>query len=144
MWEYAIKGFTVLMLGITAIQDIRWKKVRVAIVWAAALLICLCIPFSSRMPVIERLLGVISGLGVVLLSKITGGKIGLGDGLVLAVTGMGLGFWGNIELFALALALAAVFSIGLIIIRRANRKKIIPFIPFILLAYMLLNISYVL
>jgi len=96
------------------------------------------------MPVIERLLGVISGLGVVLLSKITGGKIGLGDGLVLAVTGMGLGFWGNIELFALALALAAVFSIGLIIIRRANRKKIIPFIPFILLAYMLLNISYVL
>jgi len=109
MWEYAIKGFTVLMLGITAIQDIRWKKVRVAIVWAAALLICLCIPFSSRMPVIERLLGVISGLGVVLLSKITGGKIGLGDGLVLAVTGMGLGFWGNIELFALALARSGVF-----------------------------------
>jgi leader peptidase (prepilin peptidase)/N-methyltransferase len=80
------------------------------------------------------------GLGLVLLSKATGGKIGIGDGLVLAVTGMGLGFWTNMELFAIALSLAAVFSIGLLVIRKANRNKAIPFMPFLMGAYLFLSI----
>ena len=54
----------------------------------------------------------------------------MGDGLVLSVTGMGLGFWSNLELFALALAFAALFTMVLLVFRLAERKNSIPFLPF--------------
>ncbi|TAH73876.1 MAG: hypothetical protein EWM47_02080 [Anaerolineaceae bacterium] len=140
MWEYIIRGLIGLLLIIVTIQDIRWKKIRVGVVLLAAFLICICIPFCSVLSVLDRVLGLSLGLGVMLLSKATGGKIGIGDGMVLGATGMGLGFWSNMELFALALAIAAVFSIGLLVLRKANRKKVIPFMPFLLLAYIFLII----
>lgn len=140
MFEYVIRGLIGILLVIVAIQDIKWKKIRLWIVILSGLLLCLCIPFCSTLSITDRVCGLVIGLGVILLSKVTRGKIGMGDGLVLGVTGMGLGFWGNMELFALALAIAAFFSIVLIILSRANRKKSIPFMPFLLLSYMFLNI----
>jgi leader peptidase (prepilin peptidase)/N-methyltransferase len=88
--------------------------------------------------VVERLGGLALGLGVILLSKATGGKIGLGDGILLCVTGLGLGFWTNAELFGIALSLAASVSVVLLIMRRADRKKSIPFVPFLLTGYVIL------
>jgi leader peptidase (prepilin peptidase)/N-methyltransferase len=140
MWEYIIRILIGLFLVIVTIQDIKWKKIRVGIVFIAGICMCICIPFCSVLSVMSRMLGLSLGLGLMLLSKATGGKIGIGDGLVLAVTGIGLGIWANIELFALALAMAAVFSIGLLVLRRADRKKAIPFMPFLLVAYLLLSI----
>lgn len=138
MLEYIMMILMGLLLVIVTIQDIKWKKIRVGIVLIVGICLCVCIPFSSMLSIIDRMLGLSLGLGVVLLSKATGGKIGVGDGLVLGVTGIGLGFWSNLELFAIALSMAAVFSIGLLVLRRANRKKAIPFMPFLLGAYLFL------
>ena len=140
MWEYIIRGLIGLLLIIVTIQDIKWKKIKVGIVMMCAVLLCVLIPFCQTLSILDRALGLSLGLGVMLLSKATEGKIGMGDGLVLGVTGLGLGFWSNMELFAVALAMAAVFSIGLLVLRRANRKKAIPFMPFLLMAYLCLNI----
>lgn len=140
MWEIIVRGLIGLLLIITAIQDLFTKKIRVWIVILCALLLCICIPFCTALSLFDRILGLLLGIGVVLLSKITGGKIGIGDGLILSVTGLGLGFWSNFELFALALAIAAVFSIGLLVFRLANRNKTIPFVPFLLISYLFLNI----
>ena len=93
MWEYIIRGIIGLLLLILAIQDVKWKKISVGTVVIAAILICICVPFCSMLSVVDRILGLSLGLGVMLLSKATGGKIGIGDGLALSVTGMGLGFW---------------------------------------------------
>lgn len=141
MWEIIIRILMGVLLAVVTVQDIRWKKISVGIVLAAGVLLCICIPFSSGLYVIDRLLGLALGIGLVLLSLATGGKIGIGDGLVLAVTGIGLGFWNNIELFAIALTMAAVFSIGLLVLRKANRKKAIPFMPFLFGAYLIINIT---
>lgn len=140
MWEYIIKILIGLMLLIATFQDIKWKKIKVSSVIIAGTCLCICVPFSTYLSVTDRLLGLSLGLGLILLSKATGGKIGMGDGLVLAVTGIGLGFWNNIELFAIGLTMAAVFSIGLLLLRKANRKKAIPFMPFLFGAYLLLCI----
>jgi len=140
MWEYIIRGLIGLLLVTTAVQDFFTKKIKLWIIMLCALLICLCIPFCPALTIIDRLMGFIMGIGVVLLSKITKGKIGSGDGLVLCVTGLGLGFWGNLELFALALTIAAAFSAGLLILRIAGRKSSIPFIPFLLISYIILLI----
>ena len=39
--------------------------------------------------------------GIILfVSKITGGKIGMGDGFILCATGISLGLWANLELLS--------------------------------------------
>lgn len=140
MCEYIIRGLLGLLLIIVSIQDIRWKKIKLNIVLIATVGLSICLPFSAALTILDRILGLVLGLGVVLLSKATGGKIGIGDGMVLGVTGIGLGFWTNMELFAMALAMAALFSIALIILRKANRKSAIPFLPFLLCAYIFINL----
>lgn len=140
MWNYILRGLIGLLLIAAAIQDLFTKKIKVWMVILCALFVCICIPFCKTQSLLDRISGIILGIGVVLLSRITKGKIGFGDGLVLCVTGLGLGFWGNLELFALALAIAAAFSIVLLIFRRVSRKHSIPFIPFLFISYLFLQI----
>lgn len=141
MAELMLKGSLGALLLITALQDVRTKKISLWIIIAGAILICAFIPFTQSITYIDRGVGVLVGLGVIITSRATGGKIGMGDGYLLCVTGISLGFWGNMELFATALFTAALVSIVLLIFKLADRKKSIPFIPFLFLAYLIRMIS---
>lgn len=79
--------------------------------------------------------GVIEGVLLIGLSKITHGQIGIGDGIVFVVSGVILGFWGNGVLLFLSLILAAVTGVFLLLFRRVGRKDTIPFVPFIFVGY---------
>jgi len=100
-----------------------------------AILLCICVPFCNSFSLIDCIGGILVGGSVVLISKATRGKVGMGDGLILCATGIGLGLWGNLELFAFALFMAAVLCIMLLILRLVDRKKSIPFVPFLFLSY---------
>lgn len=75
--------------------------------------------------------GMGSGILVWLISKISQGQIGRGDGFLLMVTGVLLGFWENMELFLAALFFCAFYSAGVLILRRKGRGYRIPFVPFL-------------
>ncbi|HWT74742.1 MAG TPA: prepilin peptidase [Mobilitalea sp.] len=141
MAETAMQIILGAMLLICGIQDARKKKISVWIIAAGTILVGGCLPFIHHILLIDRIGGVAVGVLIIMTSLITGGKIGLGDGILLCVTGLGLGFWGNLELFAIALLLAAIVSIGLLILRLADRKKSIPFVPFMLLGYVFLIVA---
>ncbi len=135
--EIVIRACTGLMLTAGAVQDIYMKRIYTWIIAAAGIIAAVCIPFCPGISLPERMTGVLVGIFVCLLSRVTGGKIGFGDGLVLCVTGLALGFWRNMELFAVSLLAAALVSIALILLRKANRKTRIPFVPFLLFGYIL-------
>lgn len=140
MAEFCLKliiGTTLLSCGV---QDILKKKVYLWILAAGGLFTAVCILFCGDISILSRLGGAAVGACVILLSFITGGKIGLGDGILLCITGLGLGFWGNMELFCLALTLAAGLSIILLALRKADRKMSIPFIPFMFAGYLIMII----
>lgn len=141
MAELLLKGILGILLLITALQDVRTKKISLWIIVIGAILICVFVPFTHKVSYIDRGVGALVGLGVMITSRATGGKIGMGDGYLLCVTGISLGFWGNMELFATALFAAALVSIVLLAFRLADRKKSIPFIPFLFLAYLIRMIS---
>ncbi len=141
MTDFIIMVNIGILLLFTAIQDLRSKHISNWSILAGAVLICISIPFSHSLTLVDRGFGILVGILVILISKATKGKIGMGDGLLLSVTGLGLGFWGNLELFALALFAAAIVSIALLITRLANRKTSIPFVPFLFLGYILHFIS---
>ncbi|MDF2905078.1 MAG: putative rane protein [Herbinix sp.] len=129
------------MLLCCAIQDLRNKKVTLWVLIIGAVLTVGCLPFAHNLSIAGRIGGLAVGLAVVLLSKVTEGKIGMGDGILLCISGLSLGFWCNLELFGIALLLAAMLSILLLILRRVNRKQSIPFVPFLFVGYLILFVA---
>lgn len=140
MAEILMKVITGVMLVVCGIQDLKTKKITLWIILVSIILIIACLPFCNTIKMTEIAGGIAIGVSVIVISYITGGKIGLGDGLILCATGIGLGFWGNLELFGIALLFAAIVSIILLVLRLADRKKCIPFVPFLLFAYLFLII----
>jgi leader peptidase (prepilin peptidase)/N-methyltransferase len=135
MAEITIKVIMMAILLFCGVQDVLKKKIFLWIIIVGAVFVGLCLPFCNTVSVIDRIGGFAIGLSVAVISIATEGKIGMGDALLLCVTGLGLGFWGNLELFAIALLLAAILSIVLLVFRLADRKKSIPFVPFLLVGY---------
>lgn len=137
MVDVIINSVTGTMLLVCGLQDIKMKKFYSWLIILGGILIGACLPFSSAITIADRLWGSSVGLGVILISLITRGKIGMGDGLILCITGISLGFWNNLELFLIALLLSAIFSIILLATKRVDRKKAIPFVPFIFIAFVI-------
>ena len=76
----------------------------------------------------EAAMGACVGAVLLLLSILTKDAIGFGDGLITVVTGCYLGGRDN-------LLLAAIFGISILIIKKVDKKKECPFVPFVLFAY---------
>lgn len=116
-----------------------WKKKEIC-VWS----ILLSIPVGIGLNLLkgfrspgEMLWGVGTGAVIILLSLLTKGAVGFGDGLLLCVTGMLLGPAENLELMTLgALLCAAVLGTGLLF-GKTGWKERFPFVPFLLLAQLI-------
>jgi leader peptidase (prepilin peptidase) / N-methyltransferase len=123
------------LLGICTYTDIRKRELSMVIVGIfAGLAIVWCAVFMKAF-LWQQVIGCVVGVLLLLLSKLTKGAIGEGDGYLLMVTGLFLGLWDNIRLLMGALWSVAVIAIILLIIRKADRKKELPFVPFLLLSY---------
>ncbi len=79
--------------------------------------------------------GVLTGLMLLLVSRLSKGRIGTGDGLLLIVSGVLLGAVGNLMLLTIAFLLAAFFSIILLTFRKCRRDTELPFAPFLFGAF---------
>lgn len=79
--------------------------------------------------------GVIPGILLIILAKITEQSIGYGDGIILAEIGLITGVGRCMLILATALALAGVFSLGILVVKRVDKKYRIPFVPFLTMAY---------
>lgn len=134
-----ILGALLLCCGI---QDALKKKVYLWVIVLGMIASEICILFIHSSSIVDRLGGVGIGIAVIILSLATGGKIGLGDGLLLCATGLGLGFWGNLELFGISLFITAIVSIVLLIFRLADKKKSLPFVPFLFVGYLIYTLAY--
>ena len=79
-----------------------------------------------------------AGIGIVLLAAafFTKEAIGFGDGLLICVTGIYLGFWKNLLLFFSSLMLCSFFGLALFLWGwfqgKDYRKKRLPFLMFTL------------
>lgn len=71
-------------------------------------------------------------------SYVSGGQVGLGDGLILLFLSPLLG---NrvISIFLLSMFLCALIGIMLSIAKKINRKSRLPLVPFMTIAYFLIN-----
>lgn len=92
----------------------------------------------------EIVLAVVPGCIGVILSFVTREQIGMGDGLVILCTGFFLSCRHIMAMICMAFAILTVVAIVLLITRRVNCKTRIPFIPFLLVGFIVFVLGEVL
>lgn len=142
MWELeyggnmeAIKILVIGMLSIMSIMDLKWKRINLYLL--IPFLVCgvICNLFYQLLPLASLIGGVAIGIVLLVVSFVTKGKIGSGDGIVLMITGLYLGFYDNLLLLLSATFLSAVVGAFILFIKGMNKNYEIPFIPFLLLSF---------
>ncbi len=128
-----------LFLIICSYTDIKMKEIYFKVLLPFFLTGVIAAAVSGREAVLAALLGAAAGIALLLLSFITRGAIGEGDGLVLVVTGVFLGISENLRLLTFALFLSALFSVGAMIIKGWKRDRELPFVPFLLAAFLIIR-----
>lgn len=128
-------GFTWLLLLMGSIYDIKYK----ALPWwflAGGAVAALVLAVVLRPVELWKMVGgLVLGMLLFGISFLTGGALGKGDGIIIGIIGLNLGFPIVFSVFSGALLLAAVLSIVLIIFKKVNRKTTLPFLPFLGVAY---------
>lgn len=81
------------------------------------------------------LCGTLPGLIIALISIITKGGIGRGDAVVFIVIGLLMGIRKSVGLFVMALLCVEIICVPLLCIKRVGMKNKVPFMPFVLLSY---------
>lgn len=81
--------------------------------------------------------GIAVGATVLLIGWISGECIGFGDGIMLIVSGIYLGFWANLSLFLTALLISGIAALFLLVTKKKGKNDRIPFLPFLFAAYLL-------
>ena len=131
-----IASYTLLgMLGMCSVEDLKRKEIaciRVLLFGVVGVALHL---YQGEISVYDMLLGACCGLVIMLFSYLSGGMIGMGDGLVIVVTGIFLGGRANIRMLCGGVFMAGIISLFLILFRKKKRKDSIPFVPCLFLAY---------
>jgi leader peptidase (prepilin peptidase)/N-methyltransferase len=138
MWnQLAMMG----MLTMCSAQDMRRKQIRLNPVLAFGILGILFHMLWRTQSIESLLSGMAVGLVLLIPALFGGGCIGVGDGVLLIVTGIYLGLEGNLELLFLAVFLCGLWALGLLIFKKKRRQDTIPFVPFLLTAYVGMLVS---
>lgn len=125
-------AFVLIVLVIEAVTDFKKKEVNIVfpVLLAAAATVMLF--FTKDISLINSIIGIAEGVLLILISFLTKGEIGMGDGILLAACGLMLGGRDNLIMFFFACLSSAVVSALIMLIKKADKKTKIPFVPFMI------------
>ena len=131
LWE----GTFCLML-----TDVRVKKIPNAVTLLLLLIRCVFLAWDiliehadAKFEILHSLFGMfVGGTFILVCMMVSKGGIGAGDLKLFAVIGLYFGFQGLFQIMLYSLLLSSVWSIGLLLFRKAKLKSTLPMAPFIL------------
>lgn len=145
MMNYIRDIWWAFVLGMGSFMDIKKKSLpktfMVMICSVSGLLMLLGYLLSlNSINLMQAGIGAVIGVVVMAASFFSDGCIGMADAVLVFLTGLLFGYMGSIEMTMYAIFFAAIVSIILISLGKADRKSHIPFIPFMLLGYVLYSL----
>lgn len=123
-----------VLLCICSVFDIRKKEIPLIILSAgffAALGIDIWHIWKESASVAEMAASVLPGVFFLLIGFCTGEKIGYGDGLLLIVMGLFLGFGRCFLVVCISLVFSSAFALVLLVFCKAGRNSRLPLVPFL-------------
>lgn len=127
------------MLGLCAYEDIKKKQIRAVTVLLFGILGFIFHILNMKMDILNILGGMLVGAVLFIVSILSGEQIGKGDALMLTISGIYLGLWGN-----LILLWGSAFTLGLVGIGCNifnKRTRALPLAPFLLIVYILILLT---
>lgn len=137
MYQYVLSAIILLICSYTDIKYRRVSKGIAAIYFTLAVLGHLAAGDSPG----ETVLGLIPGGFCFLLSWISRQGLGYGDSVLITGCGVSLGFGPCMLVSFTAFFWAGLWAMGLFVFRKADRKKELPFVPFLLLGVVIQGIG---
>jgi leader peptidase (prepilin peptidase)/N-methyltransferase len=126
------------ILGICSAEDMLRKQLHIITIAAFGILGVIFHLYYRTHSTTDMLGGMAVGGILYLVSLLSNERIGKGDAFLLTTTGIYLGFWDNIAILWMGSLLAGIIGIVLYIIFQKKPSYRIPFVPFLLAAYLLL------
>ena len=132
----------VLLTGlfISAWFDLKKEIIYVPLIVCMGIIGVICHIFLQENTIWNLMSGMLIGVILLLGGIWSGEKIGYGDGVIFIMTGIFLGFWGNMLLLVIASILAGVTCTGLLLTHKKCKEEQIVFVPFIFISYVILLI----
>ena len=127
-----------IVLVIEAVKDFRKKEVNIPVLGILVAAAIVMIFLEKDISVLNAIIGLAEGLLLILVSVMTKGQIGMGDGLLLAACGLMLGGKDNMVMFFFACLSSAIVSVLIMIIKKADKKTTIPFVPFMIPGFLIM------
>ncbi|MCM1089223.1 MAG: hypothetical protein NC092_07130 [Butyrivibrio sp.] len=137
-----MKGIALLLYLIwLAVLDWRERRVPLSLLWggcgiALGLRVYALLQNMTdwRWLLVSALLGILPGLAMLAVARITG-KAGYGDGFVLLNVGLWTDYKTCILVLCFSMLFMSAFSAGALLTKRANRQTKLPYIPFLAAVY---------
>ncbi|MCR5486860.1 MAG: prepilin peptidase [Lachnospiraceae bacterium] len=131
-----------IFLSICAATDWKTKKILlpVLVFFAAAGIVCYIIARPTGL--VDEILGLLIGLIFIALAAATEGKIGLGDALLMVVTGIYLGGRENMAMIMGAMLMAAGYGAVRLMTKKADKNTEMAFVPFVLLSFVIRQVFF--
>lgn len=123
-----------IIVGIGALLDYRKKRIPM-ILPIAGIALAFLLQGIMEVPLAEIVLGFTPGLVLIMISFLSGQKIGYGDGLMICAVGGFLGVQMCVAVTTIALCISCLALLFLFAMRRVKMTDQIPFLPFLLLGY---------
>lgn len=131
-----IQTYTLLgALGIFCMEDIKERKITVSTVMISGIIgICLHLIFQTE-SIFNMLLGTLPGLFLLLICILSKGRMGIGDAMLLMLTGLYLGLENNLYLLFYSVMLCGFWAWILLLFFRKQSNYPIPYAPFLFVSY---------
>ena len=126
-------------LLISSVQDIREKKIWLPVLWGITIVLLIKQGCENHNSLFWLLCTPFFILLFLVLHRLSGRQIGVGDAFLFGMTGAGLGWRKNFVLIYVAFFLVFIVALFLVAVRKKDRKYEIPLSPFVLLAYFLVE-----
>ncbi|MDD3368621.1 MAG: prepilin peptidase [Lachnospiraceae bacterium] len=132
----------VLLLLVLAVCDLRYQKIpcKLLAIYGITLLILSGLFYLESFGLkglLKMAIGMLPGLILLVLACLFKQEIGKGDGLVLLFLGATIGGKACMLVMFAGLFMASIVGIFLMICKKGSRKTRLPYIPFVLLGYIL-------
>lgn len=123
-----------------AVSDFRRKEIPIlflTVVTAVAVAAVLWRIVNGDYTVNECLLSLLPGVFLLLVFVVTGGKIGIGDGVVFIIIGLMIGCMSAFVVMFLSLIFSATWGGYLMLRKKVGKDTSIPWMPFVLAGYLI-------
>lgn len=130
-----MNGIILAFLVPCAITDLKLRKIPI---WWTAIYGIGAIIYQiveKKQGIRAIVLSMVVGIVLLAIAKISSQSVGYGDGIIFLVLGLWIGFWDTLSLLFFSLVLSSLVAAYLMIIKRKGKNYKIPFIPFVTVAY---------